>query len=154
MRRSLAAFALAALAAAPAALSAQATDMAVTRQQIQTDRQAIVAQNLPLTETQASAFWPLYQQYRTEVNKLNDQRQAILFTPTAADTVSDKELTDAMTGWFKVDQQYATLKGNWVKKFLPVLGAKGTLRFFQIENRLDLIVSASLASSIPLMPVK
>ncbi len=115
------------------------------------------SQNLRLhTETQASAFWQkLCQQYRTEVNKLNDQRQAIYyFTPTAADTVSDKELTDAMTGWFKLDQQYAKLKGSWAKKFEPVLGARGTLRFFQIENRLDLIVQAAMASSIPLVPVK
>lgn len=154
MRRILPVLALAALAAAPTALSAQATDLAVTRQQIQTNRQAIVAQNLPLTEAQATAFWPLYQQYRAQVGKLNDQRQAILFNPTAADTVTDKELETAMTGWFKLDTQYAQLKGNWVKKFLPVLGAKGTLRFFQIENRLDLIVSASLASSIPLAPVQ
>jgi hypothetical protein len=154
MRRLSSLFALAALAALPAVASAQATDIAVTRQQIQADRQAIVAQNLPLSETQATAFWPLYQQYRVEVGKLNDQRQAILFNPTAADTVTDKEITDAMTTWFKLDQQYAQAKGNWVKKFVPVLGAKGTLRFFQIENRLDLIVSASMASSIPLVPVQ
>lgn len=154
MRRTVPLLLLAAALVIPTVARAQATDLAVTRQQIQTDRQAIVAQNLPLTEAQAAAFWPLYAQYRAEVTKLNDQRQAILTNPTVADTVSDKELADAVTKWFKVDQGYAKLQASYVNKIAAVIGAKGMLRFFQIENRLDLIVRASMASSIPLVPVK
>lgn len=154
MRRTVPLFLLAAAVLIPTAARAQATDLAVTRQQIQTDRQAIVAQNLPLTEAQAAAFWPVYAQYRAQVTKLNDQRQTILTNPTAADTISDKELADAVTKWFKVDQDYAKLQASYVSKFVAVIGAKGTLRFYQIENRLDLIVKASMASSIPLVPVQ
>ena len=154
MRRLTSLLSLAALVALPAIASAQATDLAVTRQQIETDRQGIVAENLPLTETQATAFWPLYQQYRAAVKKINDQRQALLFTPSAADTVTDKEIITFLQSWTKLDQDYAKLKGDYAKKFEPVLGARGTLRFYQIENRLDLIVLAGMASSIPLVPVK
>jgi len=155
MRRISALFALAALVAVPAVVSAQAaTDIAVTRQQIQANRQAIVAQNLPLTDTQATAFWPLYQAYRTEVGKLVDQRINLLMTPTAADTATDKEINSALDKWVQIGGQYAKLQGDWMKKFQPVLGAKGTVRFYQIETRLDLIVQAALASEIPLVPVK
>jgi hypothetical protein len=154
MRRSTTLLALAALLAVPAVASAQATDIAVTRQQIQADRQAIVAQNLPLTEAQATAFWPMYQEYRAAVGKLADQRINLLMTPTAADTATDKEINDALNKWVQLGGQYAKLQGDWIKKFQPVLGAKGTVRFYQIETRLDLIVQAALASEIPLVPVK
>lgn len=154
MRRSTTLLALAALLAIPAVASAQATDLAVTRQQIQADRQAIVAQNLPLTEAQATAFWPLYQAYRAEVVKLGDQRVAAIMTPTAGDTATDKELDTMLTKWVKVGEDYAKLQGAWIKKFQPVLGSKGTIRFYQIESRLDLIVQAAMASEIPLVPVK
>ena len=154
MRRSTTVLALAALLAIPAVASAQATDIAVTRQQIQADRQAIVAQNLPLTEAQATAFWPLYQAYRAEVVKLGDQRVAAIMTPTAGDTATDKELDAMLTKWVKVGEDYAKLQGAWIKKFQPVLGSKGTIRFYQIESRLDLIVQAAMASEIPLVPVK
>jgi len=155
MRRHTALLALAAMLAVPALASAQAaTDIAVTRQQIQADRQAIVAQNLPLTDAQATKFWPMYQEYRTAVGKLADQRINLLMTPTAADTATDKEINDALTKWVALGGQYAKLQGDWIKKFQPVLGAKGTVRFYQIETRLDLIVQASLASAIPLVPVK
>jgi Spy/CpxP family protein refolding chaperone len=154
MRRSTTLFALATLLAVPAVASAQATDIAVTRQQIQADRQAIVAENLPLTESQATAFWPLYQAYRIEVVKLGDQRMAAIMTPTAGDTATDKELETMLTKWVKAGEDYAKLQGAWIKKFQPVLGSKGTIRFYQIESRLDLIVQAALASEIPLVPVK
>jgi Spy/CpxP family protein refolding chaperone len=154
MRRLTALFSLAALVAVPAVASAQATEIAVTRQQIQADRQAIVAQNLPLTEAQATAFWPVYQAYRAEATKIGDQRAAVLFNPTAADTITDKEIDSRLATWFKLNQDYAKLQADWQKKFQPILGSRGTLRFYQIENRLDLIVLASLASSIPLVPVK
>ena len=154
MRRSTTLLALAAFLAIPAVASAQATDLAVTRQQIQADRQAIVAQNLPLTEAQATAFWPLYQAYRAEVVKLGDQRVAAIMTPTAGDTATDKELDTMLTKWVKVGEDYAKLQGAWIKKFQPVLGSQGTIRFYQIESRLDLIVQAAMASEIPLVPVK
>lgn len=155
MRRTTALLALAAMLAVPALASAQAaTDIAVTKQQVQADRQAIVAQNLPLTDAQATKFWPLYQEYRIAVGKLADQRIALITTPTAGDTATSKEIEDRLTKWVSLGGQYAKLQGDWIKKFEPVLGAKGTLRFYQIETRLDLIVQASIASEIPLVPVK
>ncbi len=155
MRRATSLLALAALLAAPAAVSAQAaTDIAVTKQQVQADRQAIVAQNLPLTDAQATAFWPLYQEYRIAVGKLADQRISLITTPTAADTATSKEIEDRLTKWVSLGGQYSKLQGDWIKKFVPVLGAKGTLRFYQIETRLDLIIQAAMASEIPLVPVK
>lgn len=155
MRRSTSLLALAALLAAPATAAAQAaTDIAITKQQVQTERQQIVAQNLPLTDAQATGFWPLYQEYRLAVGKLADQRIALITTPTAGDTATSKEIQDRLTKWVSIGGQYAKLQGDWIKKFEPVIGAKGTLRFYQIETRLDLIVQAAIASEIPLMPVR
>ncbi len=155
MRRTTSLLALAALLAVPAAASAQAaTDIAVTKQQVQTQRQQIVAQNLPLTDAQATKFWPLYQEYRLAVGKLADQRIALITTPTAADTATDKEIEERLSKWVSIGGQYAKLQGDYIKKFQAAIGTRGTLRFYQIETRLDLIVQAAIASEIPLVPVK
>ena len=45
----------------------------ITRADIQSDRQALVASNLPLTDEQAKAFWPLYRQYRAEMQTVGDR---------------------------------------------------------------------------------
>jgi hypothetical protein len=96
----------------------------------------------------------LYQAYRAEVVKLGDQRVALLMQPAVGDTATDKELENLLTKWVKLGGDYAKLQGDWIKKFEPVLGAKGTIRFYQIETRLDLIMQAAMASEIPLVPVK
>jgi len=44
------------------------TAIEVTRGDIQADRKAILAVNLPLSEEQAEAFWPLYREYRSEMD--------------------------------------------------------------------------------------
>jgi hypothetical protein len=40
---------------------AAATAIAALRERIRTDRKGLVAQNLPLTEAEAKAFWPVYE---------------------------------------------------------------------------------------------
>jgi len=154
MRRTSALLVLAGLLAVPAVASAQATDLAVTRQQIQADRQAIVAANLPLTEEQATKFWPLYQEYRTDISKLVDKRQALLTAPVQGDSLTEKVINQTLDDWVKIGVEYAQTQQKYVKKFQAVLGGRGTIRYYQIEKRLDLIVEASLASSIPLVPAQ
>src|SRR6266576_2007814 len=44
----------------------------VARSVIKTDRQKAVTQAMQLTEKEADAFWPLYQEYRAEMDKVAD----------------------------------------------------------------------------------
>jgi len=54
------------------------SEVELTRQQIQTDRQAIVAAGLPLMEQQAAAFWPVYREYRAALNPIGDRQVALI----------------------------------------------------------------------------
>ncbi|UCF20640.1 MAG: hypothetical protein JSU87_04310, partial [Gemmatimonadota bacterium] len=72
MRRSGLALALSLLLAGP--LSAQVrSEVELTRQQIQTERQTLVTAGMQLTEAQAQAFWPVYREYRNELAPLGDR---------------------------------------------------------------------------------
>src|SRR5215472_6775365 len=48
------------------------------RQDIRAQRKKIVAANMPLTETEATKFWPLYDRYVAETVKINDARFALI----------------------------------------------------------------------------
>ena len=67
-------------AAEDKAAAEKATDDAVQllRQDIRSERRQLVAANLPLTDTEATKFWPVYDRYTAEVTKLNDSRYAWL----------------------------------------------------------------------------
>ena len=143
----------------PAGLGAQTADPWTEIQQLQADlkadRQAVVATNLPLSEGEARAFWPVYKEYRGEVERLGD-RLAELITAYAASygTITDEKADTFFKELLAIERDKVTVREKYVPRVRAVLPAIKTARFLQIENKLDAVVSVTLASKIPLVPVK
>jgi hypothetical protein len=138
---------------------AQKVDPWTALQQVQADlkadRQAVVAGNLPLSEGEAKAFWPAYKEYRGEIERLGD-RMAKLITAYAAnfETMDDAKADAFFKEWMSLERDRVTVREKYVPKIRAVLPAQKAARFFQIENKLDAIVNVTLASEIPLIPLK
>jgi hypothetical protein len=128
------------------------SEMELTRQQIQTDRQAIVAGGMQLTDAQAAAFWPVYREYRAALDPLGDRQMQLLTdfaekyqAMTEADTDRMlKEMIDIQRDRLGVQQSY-------IGKFKKVLPTVLVGRFYQIENKLDAIIMFDLAANVPLI---
>ena len=148
-----------AILAMPQPARAQKVDQWTAIQQLQADlkadRQAVVAANLPLTEEEAKAFWPAYKEYRADVEKLGD-RMVKLIAAYAADfeTMTDAKADTFFNDLLAIDRDRLAVREKYVPKIRAVLPGQKAARFFQIENKLDAIVNVSLASEIPLVPVK
>ncbi len=161
MMNTLAAFTVlvAAALASPDSAGAQAVDQWTAIQQLQAelkaDRQAVVAANLPLTEGEARTFWPVYKEYRGEVESLGD-RLATLITGYAANigTMTDEKADTFFKELLSIERDKVTVREKYVPKVRAALPVIKAARFFQIENKLDAIVNMALASEIPLVPVK
>ena len=161
MRRAtfvLAAIAILAVLGTPRAAQAQAADPWTALQQVmadlKADRQAVVAANLPLSEGEARAFWPVYKEYRGEVEKIG-QRVASLIAAYAAnfETMTDTKADAFFKDSLAIDRDRVSVREKYVPKVRAVLPAQKAARFFQIENKLDAIVNVTLASEIPLVRV-
>ena len=50
-----------------------ATDEQILLKQVMTDRKAVYAKNLGLTEAESAEFWPIYDEYEAKVKKVNDR---------------------------------------------------------------------------------
>ena len=148
-----------AILAMPQPARAQKVDQWTAIQQLQADlkadRQAVVAANLPLTEEEAKTFWPAYKEYRADVEKLGD-RMVKLIAAYAADfeTMTDAKADTFFNDLLAIDRDRLAVREKYVPKIRAVLPGQKAARFFQIENKLDAIVNVSLASEIPLVPVK
>ena len=127
------------------------TMIEVTRSDIQADRKAIVAHNLPLTEAQSAAFWPVYNSYRAELNRLGDRLWALV-TDFAKNyqTLTDDKAATFTSEMLSIQNHIATTKSEYQAKFTAVLPAKLVMRFYQIDNKLDAILMMDAASGIPL----
>jgi hypothetical protein len=65
--------ALALIVAIPAVAQAQSTstEMQILANKVNADKKALVAQNMELTETEAKSFWPIYDAYQQDLQKIN-----------------------------------------------------------------------------------
>lgn len=71
-------FALATSIAAPSFAQDPNNNMEILRQKIKADKKLVVAANMNLTEAEAKAFWPIYDEYQTELRKVNEQLAAVI----------------------------------------------------------------------------
>ena len=65
------AFALAAAPVRAEEKKADVSNMEILREKIQADKKLVVAANMDLTEAEAKAFWPIYQEYQAKLTKIN-----------------------------------------------------------------------------------
>jgi hypothetical protein len=131
---------------------AQRDEIEVTRSSIQTQRQAIVAAAMGLPEAQGQAFWPIYRDYRQDMAKSGDKMIGLLENyGSKYDTMTDADAEIMLKDFISIQKQELDTKTKWMKKFKTVLSGKELARFYQVENKLDLIVRYDVAKVIPLV---
>jgi len=129
-----------------------ASNMDLVRDKIRTDKKLLVGTNMALTETEAKAFWPVYDAYQADLVKLN-QRTIKLVKDYAA---SYTAMTDAVAGTLldeaiAIERDRVALLTSYRPKFAAVLPATKVARYYQIENKIRAVINYELADAIPIM---
>jgi Spy/CpxP family protein refolding chaperone len=155
----LAAIIVSAPSLVPTVSSAQDAEVWTVIQQLQADmradRQAVVAANMPLTEAEAQAFWPVYKAYRTEADMIGDRHaKAIIEYANKYDTMDDATAESLAKQTFKIDHDRVSLIEKYYKNVKKVLTPSKAARAAQIERKLDMIVALGVSSEVPLVPTK
>src|SRR5437588_1231705 len=122
------------------------------RQDIRSERKKVVAANLPLTETEAIKFWPVYDRYIGETIKVNDVRFALLEEYAKNfDTSTEEQADSFIKRWLALDQDNTQLRLKFIPEFEKVISHKKTAMFFQIDRRVSMMIELQLASQVPLV---
>jgi hypothetical protein len=144
-------------AAVTASAAAPATEdpIDVIRSVVQADRQAVVAEAMRFTDTEAEAFWPAYHRYRGEMNEVGDGiKELVLEYAELYPDVPDDEAKQMLRNLAALEKKQAATRASFLKKAARILPPAKALRFAQIESRLDLALRVELASRIPLVPIE
>lgn len=128
------------------------TDIRLLREDVRSERKQLVAANLTLTDTEATKFWPIYDQYAAEAWKIGDARVALIKEYVLSyDTMTDAQANEFMNRLTTIDGQFSALLTKYVPIFEKVISAKKTARWYQIERRLDLLIDVQFADNIPMV---
>src|SRR5213594_318607 len=131
-----------------------ADNMQILRDKIKADKKLVVATNMELTESEAKDFWPIYEQYQKDLQKIN-QRVANLLESYADDfrgkSLSDDKAKKLINEAVSIDQAEANLKSTYAPKLSKVLPVRKVARYLQIENKIRAVVKYDIASGVPLV---
>jgi len=122
----------------------------LTRSNIQTRRQEIVQQLMELTPAESEKFWPVYREFRNEIAKQGDERVDWLERfANQASTMSDEQSKKLLDQWFSLREKQIDLQKKYAGKFRKAVPGAKVVRFYQVENVLNTIVSANLQAALP-----
>ena len=126
--------------------------IAELRQEAGQDRRNIVKANMLLTETESARFWPLYDEYRAERQKIGDRRVRLITDFLAQQNSMGEDQARALANEdFAILKDTSELKAKWYKKMAKELSERTVARFFHIDEKLDAAADIALAANIPLI---
>jgi hypothetical protein len=128
------------------------TDIALLRRDLRSDKKKLIALNLPLTETEATKFWPVYDQYAADMTKHNDEFYLLIKDYTQKQkTITDAEATAMIGKWADLQVRTAQTKQKYLPLVEKVLSGRKTALFFQIDRRLYALMDLQTSMQLPLM---
>ena len=105
------------------------------RQDVKTQKVAIIGQLMALTPKQAGRFWPLYEAYDKELGGLGDEKlQGIKKFAQNYTAMSDTLASELASKALDLESRRTELKKRTVQKMGQALSPKIAGRFLQIEN--------------------
>lgn len=128
-----------------------ADTMQILREKIRADKKLLVATNMDLTESEARSFWPVYEAYQRDLEKLNE-RLATVIKSYAADyrTLGDDKARALVEEAIAIEEGEAQLKKAYVGELSKALPGKKVARYLQIESKIRAVVRYDLAAHVPL----
>lgn len=149
----IALFAFAALIALPAAAQT-ASDMQILADKVRADKKLVVAANMQLTDAEAKNFWPVYDAYQLDLQKVN-QRLGALIKDYANEynkgAVSDETAKKLISEMLAVEDAELKLKRSYVPRLQKVIPGVKVARYMQVENKIRAVIRYELAANIPLV---
>jgi Spy/CpxP family protein refolding chaperone len=141
------------LGAMPASSQEKPSDnMQIVIEKIRADKKHLVAENMQLTEAEAKAFWPVYQQYQDELFLLRTRTGKLIKDYAGAyATMNNRTAKKLLNEYVTIEALGPKLRQAYLPKFRKVLPEVKVMRYYQIENKIQAALFYELAANIPLM---
>ena len=127
-------------------------DLNLLRKDIRSQRKQLIAANLKLTDQEATKFWPVYDQYVSELITINDRKFALIqeYADSYGKLTNEQSLS-FVRRWLDADIETAQLRQKYVPLVSKVLEGKKSATFFQLDRRIAMMIELQLSSRMPLV---
>ena len=127
-------------------------DLGILRDTIRANKKALVAASLTLSDAEAAQFWPLYDRYQTELTGVNDRLAKVIEDySTHFRDLSNEKAMELIGQYLSVEEDRVKVKKTYLPEFAKVLPGRKVARFYQIENKVEVVLKYDLAAEIPVV---
>ena len=140
--------------AAPAA-GKPADNMQIMLEKVRADKKLLVANNMKLTEQEATGFWPLYEGYQKELQALNGRLEKVIKqyaeAYNAGTAIPDATAKQMWGEFLAIQEGEVQLQRSYVTKLEKVLPMNKVVRYLQLETKVRSAIKYDMAKRIPLV---
>jgi hypothetical protein len=135
-----------------AAQEKPAGNMQFVVEKIRADKKLFISENMQLTEAEAKAFWPVYEDYQNELFLIRTRTLRLIdnyaeaYEKMTSDTAK-KLLEEYMT----IENLWPKLRQTYLPRFREALPDVKVVRYYQLENKINAALIYGLAGKIPLI---
>ena len=129
-------------------------NLEILMQKVKADKKLLVASNMDLTDAEAKQFWPIYDSYQKDLERINQRLGGTISEYANAykngpvpDDQADKLLNQALDA----EEAEVRLKQSYAEKLEAAIPTRKVTRYLQIENKIRAGVKNALAERIPLI---
>jgi hypothetical protein len=128
------------------------SDIQLLRSDVQAEKNDIITHTMAFNDQESAAFWPVYRDYARDQQVIGDDRWKLIKNyADNYDTMDDAKAAELAKQMFSIDSRTVTLRESYWPKFEKALGPKRAAKFYQVDNRLTLMINLKLSSEIPLI---
>ena len=116
------------------------------------DKKELVRTGMDLTAADSIKFWPVYNRYEKERQKLG--RERILILQDYADhylDITNAKADELINRIFKNDAALSKLQQTYYKSVKTALNAKQAAKFLQIESYINSVLKSLIQEEIPII---
>lgn len=134
--------------------NANNANMEILAEKVKADKKLLVAMNMNLSDEEGTQFWPIYDAYQSDLDKLN-QRSGRLIEEYAkhfnSGSISNQTAAKLLKEFLAIEAEELKVRVAMVKKMGKDFPAKRVARYVQIENKIRALIDFGLAEQIPLV---
>ncbi len=121
-------------------------------EKIRADKKLLIAENMQLTEDEAKAFWPNYENYQHELFLLRARTKKLIEDYAEAyDDMDNKTAKMLLDEYVTIEDLKLKLRSVYLPKFRAVLSDIKVVRYYQLENKINTALMYEIGAQVPLI---
>lgn len=124
----------------------------LAKSDLKTEYKTIIMESLNFSDAEATAFWPIFNDFFDQKTALLDEDMALLKDYAENyDNLEDDKIKTLVSAAMAVDASRLKIRKSYFKKVSKVLPTRKAGKLYQIDNQVSILMDFQIISQVPII---